>query len=160
MNSKFVVGFCAALALLIPGAAEAAGKQKTKSNNSNERCEQSCPTAPGEAGKTRTKSNNSNERCEQSCPTAPGEAATAPSAACDAGHRTYTGSRCFPDAAVVTQVSPASSTAPTPVTGMDCKPSPQAEGTPIGGINVKGGGCATSALPTAPSKGIKEKGIR
>ena len=135
MNSKFVVGFCAALALLIPGAAEAAGKQKTKSNNSNERCEQSCPTAPGEA-------------------------ATAPSAACDAGRRTYTGGRCIPDEAVVPQVSPASSTTSTPVIGMDCKPSPQAEGTPIGGINVKGGSCTKTALPTAPSKGINENGIR
>lgn len=125
MGSKFGVGLCAALTLLVSGTVEAAGKQKTKSNNSNERCLHLCPIPRSEA-------------------------ATAPSPACDAGHRTYTGGRCLPDEAVATQVSPASSTCAIP----------QAKGGPIGGIIVKGDGCMKIAPPTAPSKGIKEGGIK
>lgn len=134
MRSQFVFGVCAALALLIPGAADAAGKQKTKSNNSNERCVHSDPVLPSKA-------------------------ATALSAACDARGRTYTGGRCFPDEAVVRQVLPASSTKPTPVTGTDCNPSPS-KGNPLGGSIVKGHGRIKIAPPTAPSEGTTQSGIK
>ena len=134
MRSQLIFGVCATLALFVHGAADAANKQKTKSNNSNERCAHSGPVLPSKA-------------------------ATDLPTACDARGRTYTGGRCFPDKTVVSPVQPASSTKPTPVPETSCNPGPS-NGSPLGGNSVEPHDQSKITPPTAPSQSATQSSIK